>query len=101
MQFSDEFISKWEHIIKDVDITDLPLECIKKVVIKLAGRKQHTINIQMLKKQGLTIDQIEEVMSRTLTDYNEAVLDLDFTVDVGAVAQMIQPQTDKILKGIS
>ena len=39
MQFSDEFLERWEHIIDDVDITDVPLECIKKVVVKLYGKK--------------------------------------------------------------
>ena len=48
MPFSDEFVEKWEHIIRDVDVTEIPLECLKKVVIRLAGRKQKTINVQSL-----------------------------------------------------
>ena len=100
MQFSDEFLSKWEHIVNDVDITDVPLECIKKVVIKLEGRKQKTINLSVLKKQGLDIDEIELVLNRTLSEYSEHIHDVDFIVDVKAVADLVQPETDKLLKGM-
>ena len=53
MQFSDEFLSKWECLIGDVDKTEIPLECLKKVILKLEGRRQRTINLHSLRKQGL------------------------------------------------
>jgi hypothetical protein len=100
MQFSDEFLERWEHIIDDVDITDVPLECIKKVVVKLYGKKQRTINLDLLRRQGLDIEEIETVMSRTLADLGEAVRDVDFILDVGAIATIVQPETDKLLKDL-
>jgi hypothetical protein len=100
MQFSDEFLERWEHIIDDVDITDVPLECIKKVVVKLHGKKQRTINLDLLRRQGLDFDEIETVMTRTLTDLGEAVRDVDFILDVGAIATIVQPETDKLLKDL-
>jgi hypothetical protein len=100
MQFSDEFLERWEHIIDDVDITDVPLECIKKVVVKLYGKKQRTINLDLLRRQGLDIEEIETVMSRTLSDLGEQVRDVDFILDVGAIATIVQPETDKLLKDL-
>jgi hypothetical protein len=100
MQFSDEFLAKWEHIVNDVDITDVPLECIKKVVIKFGGRRQKTINLSVLKKQGLDIDEIELVLNRTLSEHSDDIRDVDFIVDVQAVADLVQPETDKLLKGM-
>lgn len=100
MQFSDEFIEKWEHIINDVDITDVPLDCIKKVVIKLKNKRQKTINLSTLKKQGLDLDEIETIVNRNLAELNDEIYDLNFILDVKAVAEIIQPETDKILKGI-
>ena len=100
MQFSDEFLERWEHIIDDVDITDVPLECIKKVVVKLYGKKQRTINLDLLRRQGLDIDEIETVMTRTLTELGDAVRDVDFILDVGAIATIVQPETDKLLKDL-
>jgi hypothetical protein len=100
MQFSDEFLERWEHIIDDVDITDVPLECIKKVVVKLYGKKQRTINLDLLRRQGLDIEEIETVMTRTLTELGEQVRDVDFILDVGAIATIVQPETDKLLKDL-
>ena len=100
MQFSDEFLERWEHIIDDVDITDVPLECIKKVVVKLYGKKQRTINLDLLRRQGLDFNEIETVMTRTLTDLGEQVRDVDFILDVGAIATIVQPETDKLLKDL-
>jgi len=58
MQHHDDFISQWELILADVNKTDVPLECIKKVVIKLAGGKQKTINVHTLLKQGLDLEEV-------------------------------------------
>ena len=98
MQFSDEFLEKWEHIIAEVTKTEVPLECIKKVVIKLHSKKQRTINLATLKRQGLDIDDLEVVLSRTLSELGEEVRDIDFLVDVTEVAKLIQPETDKLLE---
>jgi hypothetical protein len=100
MPFSDEFLAMWEHIIEEVHKTEVPLECIKKVVIKLQGKRQRTINIHTLQKQGLAIEEIEALLTRTFTQLDEEIVDVDFVVDIGAVAEMVQPETDKILKGI-
>jgi hypothetical protein len=100
MQFSDEFLDKWEHIINEVQMTEVPLECIKKVVIRLQDKKQKTVNIATLRKQGLDIDEIEIVLTRTLTDIGNQVRDIDFVVDAGLVAEMVQPETDKLLNGL-
>ena len=100
MPFSDEFLDRWEHIINEVSMTEVPLECLKKVVIKIDGQKQKTINMQTLRRQGLDTDEIEIVLNRTLTELGQSVRDVDFVVDVSAVANMVQPETDKLLKDL-
>jgi hypothetical protein len=100
MQFSNEFLKKWEHIIEEVNKTEIPLECIKKVVVRLHGKKQRTINLATLKKQGLDMDELEIVLTRTLTELGDEVKDIDFVVDVSEVAKILQPETDKLLNGL-
>ena len=100
MQFSDEFLEQWEHIIDEVTKTEVPLECIKKVVVRLNNKRQRTINLAVLRKQGLDLEEIEIVLSRTLTELGDQVRDLDFVVDVSKVAKMVQPETDKLLKDL-
>lgn len=98
MQFSDEFLSKWEHLISEVMVTEVPLDCIKKVVIKLEGRRQKTININTMRKQGLTLSEIEVILTRTLDEIQDQVEDMDWIIDAAAVAQIVQPETDKLLE---
>ena len=100
MQFSDEFLERWEHIIDEVDITDVPLECMKKVIVKLHGKRQRTINLALLRRQGLEFDEIETILTITLTELGDAVRDVDFILDVGAIATIVQPETDKLLKDL-
>jgi hypothetical protein len=97
MQHNDDFISQWELILADVNKTDVPLECIKKVVIKLAGGKQKTINIHTLLKQGLDLEEVESMLTRYFTENDDLIRDVDFVVDVTAVANLVQPETDKLL----
>jgi len=98
MQFSDEFLAKWEHIVSEVTKTEVPLECIKKVVIKLHGKRQQTINLATLKRQGLDIEEVEIILSRKLSDLGDEVRDIEFVVDVTEVAKLVQPETDKLLE---
>lgn len=100
MQFSNEFIAKWEHIINSVDMTRVPLDCVKKIVIKLHNKRQRTINFNVLRKQGLELEEIELVLSRTLSELGDQVQDFDFVVDVGLVAEIVQPETDKLLTNL-
>ena len=97
MQHNDEFLGQWERILADVNKTDVPLECIKKVVIKLAGNKQKTINVHTLLKQGLELAEVEQMLTRYFGENDDQIRDVDFVVDVVAVANLVQPETDKLL----
>ena len=90
-------LDQWELIINEVNKTDVPLECIKKIVLKLTGNKQRTINIHTLVKQGLALDEIEMLVTRTFQELDADIKDVDFVVDIKSVAALVQPETDKIL----
>ena len=98
MQYNDDFIKKWEDILNEVNTTDIPPECIKKVVIKFKTRGQKTINLSTLRKQGLDWEEIEKVVTRTLGEAGDLVRDVEFVVDITAVAEIVQPETDKLLE---
>jgi hypothetical protein len=63
----------------------------------LTGGRQKTINLQTLRKQGLDEIEIESVLTRTLNELDSSIRDVDFVVDIGAVAELVQPETDKLL----
>ena len=100
MQLSDEFLEQWDHIISGVDKTEVPLECINKIVIRLQGGRQKTINLARLKRDGFDLEEIESVLTRNLVELGDLVRDIDVLVDVNAVARLVQPETDKLLKDL-
>lgn len=97
MQFSDEFLAKWEHLIDEVAKTEVPLECIKKVIIKQKGGRQKTLNLNLLRRQGLDSDQLESLLTQALQQIEPGLHTVNFVVDTSAVAKMVQPQTDQLL----
>jgi hypothetical protein len=97
---SPEFIEKWERLLEDVDKQKIPVEFIKKIILKLVGRKQHTINIQRLMEQGLYPDEIEDVISTKLIELDDLVVGIEFILNVESIAEIVQPETDRILNGL-
>ena len=100
MPLSEEFLAKWDHIISEVEKTQVPLKCINKMVIRIVGGRQKTINLSRLRKDGLDDDEIEEIMNRNIFVLGESVNNIDFILDVNTVAGIIQPATDKLLKSL-
>ena len=94
---SPEFIEKWEHILEDVEKNKIPVQFIKKLILKLQGKKQQTINIEKFLAQGLDPDQIEEAVSRKLHDLDELVVSVEFILNVQSIADTVQPETDRLL----
>ncbi len=97
MQPTDDLLSQWEIIVEEVNKTDVPLECIKKIVFKLTNGRQRTINIHTLTKQGLTMDDLEQLVARTFSELDTEIKDVEFIVDINSVAALVQPETDKLL----
>ena len=94
---SPEFVAKWEHILEDVEKQKIPIQFIKKLIIKLQGKRQQTINISRMLDQGLDPDQIEEAVSRKLFELDEQVVSVEFVLNVQSIAETVQPETDRLL----
>jgi hypothetical protein len=97
MQPTDRLMEQWESIVAEVNKTDVPLECIKKIVFKLTGGRQRTINIHTLIKQGLNLEDLEQVVNRTFGELDTEIKDVEFIVDIKSVVALVQPETDKLL----
>lgn len=94
---SPDFIDKWEHILEDVEKNKIPVEFIKKLIIKLTGKKQQTINIKRLLQQGLDPNQVEDAVSRKLNELEDSIVSVEFVLNVQSIADTVQPETDRLL----
>jgi len=100
MFLSEEFLSRWEDLVEGVSKTDVPVDCIKRVVIKLKDGRRRYLNMSTLRKKGLDPLELEGVLNQKLEEYDSQIANVDFFVDVEQVADIIQPETDKMLGGL-
>jgi hypothetical protein len=94
---SPEFIAKWEHILEDVEKQKIPVQFIKKIIVKLEGKRQQTINIEKFLSQGLDPEQIEDAVGRKLHELDDQISSVEFVLNVQNIAETVQPETDKLL----
>jgi len=94
---SPEFYKKWSHILADVDKRTIPMEFIRKLVVKLTKRKQHTINIEKMIKQGLEYEEIEDIVTTKLTELDRDLIGIEFVLHIENIAEVVQPETEKLL----
>lgn len=92
-----EYLRKWEHILEDIEKSKVPIQFIKKIVVRLVGKKQHTVNVHALLKQGLEPDEIEQIVSRKLYELDPLITSFEFVLNVETIAETVQPETDKLL----
>jgi len=91
------FVERWSDIINSVEKTTIPAEYVKRVTINIDNENNTTIDVDRLKKNGVTPDMIDMIFHDTLELHGVNVADTDFYVDVAAVGRMIQKETNKLL----
>jgi hypothetical protein len=97
---SPEIFQRWESIIESTEKTKIPVEFIRKLVLKLQGRKRRTINIRSMIEQGFDSEEIEEAVTRKLEEYDSDMIGIEFVLDIEGIAETVQPETDKMLKNL-
>jgi hypothetical protein len=100
MRLDSDFLDRWTAIVNDVEKHHCPVACVKKVVFRTGSKRQKTINFKKLRSQGLDNDSIEMAVAAFITSNEGEIVSMELILDIEAVAEIIQPQTDKLLKGM-
>jgi len=100
MLLTDDFLKRWGEIVEQVDKEHIPIDCVKKIVFRDSAKKQKTINLKRLRSQGLDDAQIEDMVEMFIKNNEESIASMEFILDVEAVAGLLQPETDRLLKGM-
>ena len=100
MLLEDDFMAQWGRIVNDVDKDHVPITCVKKVVFKTMDRRQRSINLRTLRRQGIDDESIESAVGKFIQDHEHEIVSMELVLDVEAVAATVQPETDRLLKGM-
>ena len=100
MLLTDDFLKRWGEIVEQVDKEHIPIDCVKKIIFRDTDRRQKTINLKRLRNQGFGDAEIEDVVELFIKNNESTIASMEFILDIEAVADRLQPETDRLLKGM-
>ena len=100
MLLTDDFLKRWGEIVEQVDKEHIPIDCVKKIIFRDTSRRQKTINLKRLRNQGFDDAEIEDVVELFIKNNEATIASMEFVLDIEAVADRLQPETDRLLKGM-
>ena len=92
--------AQWEAILKSVEKKEVPIAMLESVSVNLTDGTTVNINIRELLDEGNDPDVLEKMLKAKLEALDNIILDMDFYISVKAVAQLVQPATDELLKNL-
>lgn len=100
MKLDSDFLERWAAIVNDVEKQHCPVECVKKIVFRFVDNRQKTINFKRLRDQGMDNPAIETAVADYIAAHENRIGSMELILDIEAVASIVQPETDKLLKGM-
>ena len=91
----------WKDIINGIDKKEVPINILQQIIVKLVDGTDISIDIkQLLEVEGLEPDAIEELLDGKFNELDAYIENVDFLIDISKVVDTVQPETDKVLKGL-
>lgn len=90
----------WKDIINGVDKKEVPINILQQIIVRLIDGTETSINIKKLLEEGINPDDIEQMLDIKFDELDAYIENVDFFVDVDKVVNVVQPETDKVLKNL-
>ena len=90
----------WQDIVNGVDKREVPISVLEHISVQLVDGTSITINIKDLLTAGQHPNDIEVLLDEKFNELDQYIHNVDFFVDIDKVKDTIQPETDKVLKGL-
>ena len=90
----------WQDIVNGVDKKEVPISVLQQISVQLIDGTNIIINVKDLISAGQDPIAIEEMLDLKFNELDEYIQNVDFFVDIDKVKDAVQPETDKVLKGL-
>lgn len=90
----------WQRILRDIDTDHIPITMLQAISVNLIDGTRVRINIKDLLDSGADPDELEQSMRLKIEALDAIIKDVDFYIDIDAVANTVQPMTDHILRNL-
>lgn len=88
---------KWEQILSDIEMPEVPVDVLERMVVRLIDGSKVNIDIFELLTIYKDSQIIEEYLNNKLSELDHLIEDVDYFVNIEMVAKVVQPETDKLL----
>lgn len=96
---TESFKERWQNIIEDVDISNVPIEYIDHLILHTEDDREFIVSVVDLLAEGINPQELEEELTYRIENYN-GVLSIDYILNVDKISTDIQSTTDKTLKNL-
>ena len=90
----------WKAIVEDVDKREVPIDILQEIEVKLIDGTNIIIDIKKLITDGMDPLEIEGLLDDKFNELDAYIENVDFLIDIAKVVDTVQPETDKVLKGL-
>lgn len=91
---------RWKDIVEDVDKKEVPINILQQIIVKLIDGTKVEIDVKRLLLDGMDPTDIEDMLDAKFNELDAYIQNVDFLIDIEKVVDTIQPETDKVLKGL-
>lgn len=90
----------WKDIVEGVDKREVPINILQQIDVKLIDGTNISVDVKKLLSDGMLEREIEEMLDAKFNELDAYIQNVDFLIDIEKVVDTIQPETDKVLKGL-
>jgi hypothetical protein len=95
--FSPEFYERWEHLINSVEVTDVPMRLIREINVTFNDANSVVFDVEQMLSHGHNPAEIEECIEDFLESHAETIANVDFHINITALASEVEHKTNKLL----
>jgi septum formation inhibitor MinC len=93
-------VKRWKDIVEGVDKRQVPISILQTIEVKLVDGTKIDIDVKTLLRDGMDPNEIEAMLDDKFNQLDQYIENVDFLIDIEKVVDTIQPETDKVLKGL-
>ena len=91
---------RWKDIVEGVDKKEVPIDILQQIIVKLIDGTNISIDVKKLLDDGMIPNEIETMLDDKFNELDAYIQNVDFLIDIDKVVSAVQPETDKVLKGL-
>lgn len=88
---------EWEDILGEIELTYLPIEYLKNIIVTFEDGTKWDIDVSASKKEQ-TVEDVENSLDDLFSEYDDTIETVDFRLDLEKVKRDLSKRVNRFLK---